>query len=73
MRSRLLKAKMLLYGDENFINSLAELLNITRQTASAKLNNNSEFTESEIATIVKHYHLTDDDMRKIFIEGDSNE
>lgn len=61
---------MILYGDEDFVNALANVLQVTRQTASAKLNNTSECTQTEIATISKHYNLNDEEIRKIFIEGD---
>lgn len=73
MNAKLLKSKMVLYGDEDFVKAIAELLGITRQTASAKLNNNSELTQSEIVLISKHYGLSDEEIRKIFIEGESNE
>lgn len=71
MNAKLLKAKMLLYGNEDFVNSLARLLEITRQTASAKLNGESEFSQTQIALISKHYGLTDEEIRKIFIEGET--
>lgn len=70
---KLLKSKMILFGDESFIKAISQLLEITRQTAAAKLDGNSEFTQTEIATIAKHYALTDEDIRKIFIEGDNKE
>ena len=55
---------MVLFGDENFTNSIANVLEITRQTAAAKLNG-----ESEIAIIAKHYNLTDTEIKKIFFGG----
>ncbi len=70
--SLLLKSKMILYGDEDIIKCLSDLLEITRQTASAKLNGISEFSQTEIALISKHYCLNDEEIRKIFIEGESN-
>lgn len=73
MNVKLLKSKMILYGDEDFVNSISKLLHITRQTASAKLNGKSEFTQTEIAIISKHYCLNDEEIRKIFIEGEDNE
>ena len=48
MNVKLLKSKMVLYGDEDFVKDLADLLNITRQTASAKLNGITPFTQPEI-------------------------
>ena len=72
MNARLLKSKMVLYGDENFVKAIANLLEISRQTAGAKLKSESEFTQTEIAVISKHYCLNDEEIRKIFIEGESN-
>ena len=73
MNARLLKAKMILYGDENFSTCLASLLDITRQTASSKLNGTTPFTQPEISTIAKHYQMTGDELREIFVEGESND
>lgn len=73
MNARLLKAKMILYGDENFSECLAAILNITRQTASSKLNGITPFTQPEISTIAKHYQMTGDELREIFVEGESND
>lgn len=66
MNVRLLKSKMTLHGEENFPSDLAKLLSVSRQTASAKLNGHSEFTQSEIAKIVSHYNLTDAEIKEIF-------
>ena len=62
---------MVLYGDEDFVTAIATILNISRQTAASRLNCTTEFSQSEISTLAKHYRLTDDEIRKIFIEGDS--
>ena len=61
-----------MYGDEDFVKAITNLLEISRQTASAKLNGNSEFTQTEIALISKHYHLSADEIQKIFV-GEDNE
>ena len=71
MNTRLLKSKMILYSDEDFVSAIAKLLDISRQTASAKLNNESDFTQSEIRTISNHYHLSAEDIKNIFV-GDTN-
>lgn len=73
MNIKLLKSKMVLFGDEDFIKSMSTLLEITRQTASAKLSGKTKFTQDEIALISKHYNLDDDEIRKIFIEGDEDD
>lgn len=72
MNVKLLKMKMVEAGDEDFSKSLASILDVTRQTASAKLNGESELTQSEIARISNHYHFSDEEIRKIFVEGDSS-
>lgn len=71
MNAKILKSKMVLAGDEDFVKALANILEISRQTASAKLNSEREFSQTEIAIISKHYCLNDEEIRKIFIEGDS--
>lgn len=73
MNVKLLKMKMVEAGDEDFSKSLASILDVTRQTASAKLSGDSELTQSEIARISNHYQLTDEEIRRIFVDGDSND
>jgi plasmid maintenance system antidote protein VapI len=58
---------MILYGDEEFASAISKLLNISRQTASAKLNGKNDFTQSEIVRISNHYHLSAEDIKNIFI------
>ena len=72
MNAKLLKSKMVLYGDEDFVSAISKLLDIARQTASAKLNNESDFTQTEIATISRHYALSSEEIRLIFV-GETNE
>ena len=66
----MLKSTMVLFGEEDFVNTLALILNVSRQTAASRLNGTTEFSQSEIAIIAKRYELTDEEIRKIFIEGD---
>ena len=61
---------MVLYGDEDFVTAISKILNISRQTAASRLNCTTEFSQREISIIAKHYKLTDEEIRKIFIEGD---
>ena len=58
---------MVLYGDEDFVSAISKLLEISRQTASSKLNSKTKFTQTEIATISRHYGLTADDIKNIFV------
>lgn len=69
MDVKLLKSAMVLFGDENFTDALAHVLNVSRQTAASRLNGTTEFTQKEIAIIANRYELTDEEIRKIFIEG----
>lgn len=71
MNTRLLKSKMILYSDEDFVTAISKLLNITRQTASSKLNGESDFTQSEIKIISNHYHLSAEDIKNIFVSEDN--
>lgn len=68
--SMLLKSKMILCGDEKFSQSLSDLLGVSRQTATNKLCGKSSFSQHEIAVIAKRYCLTNEEIRKIFIEED---
>lgn len=65
---KLLKSKMVLYGDEDFVMAISKLLEIARQTASAKLHGKSDFTQTEIAIIARRYDLSADDIQKIFVD-----
>lgn len=66
MNKALLKSKMAIWGDTG--ESLAKVLNITKQTFSAKINekHGSEFTQSEIEKIASRYDLSPDEIRDIF-------
>lgn len=66
MNSKLLRSKMVLHGDTNA--KMAEVLNISAQRFSAKLNetNGAEFTQSEIEKIKIRYNLTPEEVNAIF-------
>ena len=58
---------MVLHGDTN--SSLAELLGISLQSVSNKLNENgSEFKQGEIAKIKDRYNLTAEQVNDIFFK-----
>lgn len=65
MQAKLLKMKMIKYGDD--VASLAECLGITRQTLSSKINGNREFKQSEIDMIADRYDLTPHEVVAIFL------
>lgn len=47
-------------------NDLADLLGITYQSVSIKLNGKKDFTQSEIYRIIKFYNLTAEQVMDIF-------
>ena len=67
LNANLLKSKMVIAGDENFVQCLADLLNCSRTTASGKLGGTVPFTDVEIRVIVRKYKLTADDIKNIFV------
>lgn len=68
--TNLLKAKMIAAGDEHFTTVLADVLNLSRTTASKKLNGVIDFTQSEILILKNKYHLSPEEVNEIFVEGD---
>lgn len=49
-------------------NNLAELLGITYQSVSIKLNGHKDFTQTEIYKIAQFYELTADELMEIFFD-----
>lgn len=70
VNSLFLKYIMQKKGDT--VEELAEHLNITRATLSAKINNKTEFKLSEIVGISRRYELTDNQIREVFTGGGLN-
>lgn len=65
MNKELLRSVMALHGETN--RDLANLLDISEQSVSAKINENgTEFKQGEIATIRHHYNLTAEQVTNIF-------
>ena len=65
----LLKSKMVACGDTDCVSKLATLLNVSRTTASKKLNGEKPFTQPEITAITKKYGLSAEDIKEIFVDG----
>lgn len=63
MNERLLKAEMIIYGDD--LNSLAEYLGMARQTLARKMNE-ATFTQEEMFKIKNRYDLSDERFVQIF-------
>ena len=60
---------MVATGDTDYINKLAILLDVSRTTASKKLNGEKSFTQQEIAVIAAKYNLSAEDIKEIFVDG----
>ena len=61
------KSVMVLHGDTQ--GRLAEALEITQETLSRKLNEQGEFSQSEIKAIKNRYNLTPDEVDAIFLKN----
>lgn len=68
VNSKMLRSKMVLFGDTN--ESLAEALHISKQTISAKITGKIDFWQTEIKEIALRYNLTPDEVDKIFFAGE---
>lgn len=65
------KLKALLAKHGQTQNDLAEILGISYQSVSIKLNNKSEFTLAEVFKIVQVYQLTPEEVYDIFFTVES--
>lgn len=63
-----LKAVLERFGQTQ--SDLAELLGITYQSVSIKLNGHKDFTQTEIFKIINFYELTADEVMDIFFNKD---
>lgn len=59
---------------EDSLDSLAELLNVSRQTIYDKREGKSRFKQDEIAILSEHWNLTAEEIVEIFsLKGDNDE
>jgi transcriptional regulator with XRE-family HTH domain len=66
------KLKGLLKKNKITQNELAEMLGLTYQTISIKMNGHKDFTQSEIRAIIKVFGLTPEEVVDIFFNDSSN-
>lgn len=59
----LIKKKMVDAGRDDFVNYLGEILGISKQAASAKLNGSGQFNEKEIATLTMKLGFTGEELK----------
>lgn len=67
MQNNLLKSKMALHGES--IKTLAEHLGISYRTCSRRLRGQTCWKQSEMQDISEILHLTDSEIRRIFVGG----
>lgn len=65
----LLKSKLAALGYTDFTTAIVSILGISYGAASAKLNNKSEFKQSELSIIALKLGLNGDELKKIFVDG----
>lgn len=59
----LIKKKMIDAGRDDFVNYLAEILNISKQAASAKLNGDGRFNENDISILTNKLDFTGEELK----------
>lgn len=73
MKKNLFNSKMALFEDS--VDSLTELLGVSRQTLTDKREGRSQFKRDEISKLSAHWNLTSDEIVEIFSlkEGGNDE
>lgn len=61
---KLIKMKMIEAGRDDFVNYLAEILEISKQAASVKLNGDGRFNENEISILTVKLGFTADELKE---------
>lgn len=70
MNVKLLKSKMVMFGDSQ--TSLAEAMGINLTTLNLKFTQKREFKQTEIDFMVKRYRLAPNEVYQIFFKGGDN-
>ena len=61
---KLIKRQMIQHGRDDFVNYLAEILNISKQWASVKMSGKSSFTDKELSELNKALNFSADELKK---------
>lgn len=64
----LIKKKMIDAGRDDFVNYLAEILRISKQSASGKLNGNTKLTEKDISVLTLKLGITGEELRNAMVK-----
>lgn len=62
---KMIKKKMVEKGRDDFVNYLSELLNISKQWASAKMSGKTSFSDLEIATLNKELDFDSEELAQV--------
>ena len=65
---KLIKKKMVDAGRDDFVNYLAQILNISKQAASAKLNGDGKFNENDIAILTVKLGFTAEELKNAVVK-----
>lgn len=65
--TKFLKKKLIDAGYDNFVKALSDILNISRQTASKKLNGEADFDQSELSILVLKLDISSEELKENFI------
>lgn len=66
--TNLLKSKMVAAGDDDYVAVLARILEISRPTASKKLNGQAPFSQEDIMIIIARYDLDSNEVMEVFFK-----
>lgn len=72
MDSKLLKACMILNGDETCPNALAEILSVSTSSARNKIKGKSDWKMSEVLKFKEYYNLSWEEVGTIFDEKNND-
>lgn len=64
--TKFLKKKLIDAGYDNFAKALSDMLNISRQTASKKLNGEVSFSQDELCLLTLKLGLTGEELKENF-------
>ena len=70
--TKFLKKKMVESGIDDFVKGLSDILNISRSTASRKLNGKTDFTQSELSILAERLNISAEEIGVNFCKGCSD-
>lgn len=62
--AKMIKTKMIEKGRDDFVTYLAEILGVSKQWASSKLNGSASFTDSDLTLLDKELNFEPEELKK---------